>query len=300
MTEVNAEGGEVIQTDLPAEAVADLQASQEPEKQPEADPQQLEQTDKPAEEPKAEEPKEDPKPEPSRNPETGKFTRKSGPIADLLEKKHEAESRAATAEAKAAELEAKLQQLSTQAPSVQTDDKIKALAEKHGLDPEVLADIVATARDGLSPQLPKEVQDLLQERQVEKQQQEEQAAFNKRADSLASTLKDDLLKDPSVREKLFKLAYSTDKAPDGEPYYQKELAELYFGFIKPEVEPGRVSAETPTGGKSGSEILDFEQIHGDEAKLEEFAKTASSEQWASYTKWRDEKQGDVPVRRKSI
>jgi transposase-like protein len=300
MTEVQM-GDEVITTDLPPEAVADLQTPpaeqpQEPAKEPEKPTEQPvetpdEEPQKPVEAPKAEEPPRD---------SEGRFTKKATPIAKLLERSHQAEERATQAEAKAAELEAQLQKLSTQAPSVQTDDKIKALAEKHGIDAEVLADIVATARDGLSPELPKEVQELIKERAEQKQQQAEQAAFDTRLASLAKTFPSEQFNDPKVKEKLMELAYSTEKAPDGEPYYQKELSELYFAYIKPEVEPGRVSAESPTGGKSGNEILDFEQIHGDEARLEEFAKSASSEQWASYAKWRDEKQGDVKITRKTI
>lgn len=288
MTEIVAEGGEVITTDLPEDKVADLkQPVETPPQEPQAPVETPESTVEPAKEPEAvaepivERPK------------------KAGPIADLLEKKHEAEEKAAQAEAKAAELEARLAQLSTGTPSAQTDDKIQALAEKHGLDPEVLADIVATAREGLNPGLPKEVQELLAERQAEKQQQAEMQAFNKRVDSLAKTLPGEQFSDPQVREKLLKLAYSTDKAPDGEPYYQKELSELYFAYIKPEVEPGKVSAETKRGGKSGQEIMDFEDILGDEAKMEEFAKSATSTQWQSFAKWRDEKQGDTKIVRRT-
>jgi hypothetical protein len=297
MTDVIAEGGEVIKTDLPAEAVADLQ---QPEEAPQVEPEKLpEQPVKPADEPKAEETKEEPKPEQPRNPETGKFTRKSGPIADLLEKKHQAEERAAQAEAKAAELESQIAKLSKQPDNTATDDEIKALAEETGVDEAVLAKIVAVARKGISPELPKEVQELLAERQAEKEHKAEMQAFETRLGSLSKTFPNEQFTDPKVKEKLLKLAYSTEKAPDGEPYYQKELSELYFAYIKPEVEPGRVSAEAPSGGKSGGEILDFEEIHNDDAKLEEFAKNAPPEQWASYTKWRDEKQGDTPIIRRN-
>jgi hypothetical protein len=292
MTQVNM-GDEVIETDLPADAVADLQQPVEP-----AEPAKVEeapaQTPVEPEEPAKPEAETEPKPEPVQE-----RPKKVGPIADLLEKKHEAEERAAQAEAKAADLEAKIAQFSQQPQNAQTDDKIKAFAEANGIDESIVNGLVQLAREGLSPQLPKEVQDLIAERNAEKQQQEELQAFNKRVDSLAKTLPDEQFSDPKVREKLLKLAYSTDKAPDGEPYYQKELSELYFAYIKPEVEPGKVSAEPSHGAKTGGEILDFEQIHGDEAKLEEFAENATSEQWASYTKWRDSKQGDVPIRRKT-
>lgn len=292
MTQVNM-GGEVIETDLPADAVADLQKPAETEVEPTPEPQEPEKQPEPTVEPAPAvvEPKTEPVKE---------RPKKAGPIADLLEKKHTLETELETERKARLDLEAKVQQLSNVAPSAQTDDKIAALAEKHGIDAEVLADIVSAARDGIPTEIPKEVQDLLAERQAEKEQKAELASFNKRVDSLSVTLKDDLLKDPTVREKLQALAYSTDQAPDGEPYYQKELAELYFGYVKPEVEAGRVSAETSRGGKSGQEILDFETIFGDEAKMEDFAKNSTSAQWSSFTKWRDEKQGDTPVTRKSM
>lgn len=286
MTQVQM-GDEVIETTLPAEAVADLQQPEaEPTPEPQAEETQPEKTEEPA------------KPEAVAEPVTER-PKKAGPIADLLEKKHEAEEKAAQAEAKAAELEAKLAQLSKAPASVQNSDDINALAEKHGLDPEVLADIVAAARKGVTPELPPEFQELLKERQQEKLRQQEETEYNTRLDRLTATFKGEPLGDPTVREKLKALAYSTEKAPDGVPYYQKELSELYFAYIKPEVEPGRVSAEAPKGGKSGQEILDYEDILGDDTKMEEFAKNATPAQWRSFTKWRDEKQGDTKIIRRT-
>ena len=66
--------------------------------------------------------------------------------------------------------------------------------------------------------------------------------------------------------------------------------------MKPEVEPGKVTVDENRGGsRGGKEVMDFQEIHNDDAKLDEFAKTANSEQWAAYTKWRDGKTGDVPI-----
>ena len=229
---------------------------EQPTEAPKVEEKAPEQTEAPSEPQKPAEPKaEDASPEKVERPQKAK------PIADLLSKKHEAEERASKAEAENAELKAQIAKLSEATPSVQTDDKIKALAEKHGIDETVLSDIISAAREGVNPQLPKEVQDLLAERQAEKVQQAELTAFNKRVDSLATTLKEDSLNDPKVREKLLKLAYSTEKAPDGEPYFQKELSELYFGFIKPEIEPGTVSAEPSRGGSKATEVVDFEEIY---------------------------------------
>ncbi len=289
MTQVQM-GNEVIETDLPAEAVADLQQPAEP-----AEPAKVEeapeQTANP--EPVAEAPKvveETPQPEPD-------VSRKPKPIASLLEKKHEAEERAAAAEARNVELEAQIAQLSQQPATPQNIEDVKQLAETYGLDEQLLANIVAVARKGVNPELPPEVQSLIAERQQERQQQEEIKAFNTRVDSLAKALPNEQFSDPKVRERLLELAYSTENAPDGEPYFKKELSELYFAYIKPEVEPGTVTAEGSMGGSKPTEILDFEDILNDESKMEEFAKTAPSDQWQAFTKWRDEKQPEKIIRK---
>jgi hypothetical protein len=296
MTEVITEGGEVIKTDLPPEAVADLQAK-EPEKQqnaerPEADPQP---------EPKA--PEQPEKTEELTTPEVKpepiqERPKKAGPIADLLQKKHDLEQELENERKARQELEAKISQNPQQTPS-QAADSIKALAEKYGLDEtnsQFFSELAAVVKQGMA--LPKEVSDLIQKQKEAEIQVQETQAFNTRVDRLQVAIKDDQLADPKVREKLQSLAYSTDKAPDGEPYYQKELAELYYAYIKPEVEPGKVSAESSFGAKTGGEILDFEQIHNDEAKLEEFARSASSEKWQAYEKWRDERAPDTKIIRR--
>jgi hypothetical protein len=264
MTEVRM-GDEVIKTDLPAEAVADLQQPaeqpQEPAKAPEQAPEQPDKpAEAPAEDPKpAEEPKEEtPEEQQQRDPE-GKFTRKPKPIANLLEKKHELEQQLEAERKARAELEARLAQ-GQEPHSPQSDDDVKALAEEYGLDEELVTKLVNTARKGIQPELPQEVQQLLAERQAEKEQQAELQAFNTRLSSLSKTFKDEPLSDPKVREKLLELAYSTEKAPDGEPYFKKELSELYFAFIKPEVEPGKPSAEPSRGGSQATEVVDFEEI----------------------------------------
>jgi preprotein translocase subunit SecD len=272
MTEINTEGGEVIQTDLPEEKVADLkQPEADPNPEPKAEEKQPESTEQPT--------KPEVKPEPIKE-----RPKKAGPIADLLEKKHEAEERATKAEARLAEIEAQAQNISHQSPS-QAADSIKALAEESGVDEKFISRIVTLAREGLGT--PKEVEDLIQQQREAKIQEAETKAFNSRVDKLKGALKDDLLADPKVKDKLQELAYSTELAPDGEPYYQKELAEIYFAYVKPEYEPGKVSAEPSFGAKTGAEILDFEQIHNDDSKLEEFAGKSTHEQWQSYVKWRD-------------
>lgn len=299
MTEVNM-GGEVIKTDLPAEAVADLQQPAEP-----AEPVKVEEAPEQPVKPAEAKAEETPAPEPAKEPEPqgdpeGRFTKKPKPIASLLEKKHELETALEAERREKAELEQKLAQLSNQPSSPQSDDDVKALAEEYGIDEALLGKIINTARKGVNPELPKEVQDLLTERQAEKQQAEELKAFDTRLSSLAKTLPNESFSDPKVREKLLELAYSTEKAPDGEHYFKKELSELYFAYIKPEIEPGKPSAEPSQGGTQATKVLDFEEIHNDEAKLEEFARTADSEKWNAYVKWRDAKQGDTPIIRRKI
>lgn len=297
MTEVQMEDGSKMETNLPAETVADLQAK-EPEKA--AEPAKVEEPAKPAAEPKAEEPKE-PAKEPEKAPEGEpkvERTKKATPFQTLLDKKHEAEEAVKTEKARADLAEAKLQEL---AAGKNAPVDVKQLVEQLSTlqsDEERIAAIVDFARKGFKTELPKEVQDMLAEQKASKEQAAETTAFNKRVDSLATTLKDDQLKDPSVREKLMKLAYSTEKAPDGEPYYQKELAELYFGFVKPQVEPGKDSAESSRGGsQAAGKVVDFAEIKADPEKLDEFARTATKDQFKAFEKWDRTTSGDIPFRK---
>jgi cell pole-organizing protein PopZ len=128
-----------------------------------------------------------------------------------------------------AELTAKLEAAATKSPP-QAEADIKALAEKYGLDEGILADIIATARAGIKTEIPQEVQDLIAQNKQNAKQQAETKAFENRVSKLAATFKDEQI--AQHKDKLLELAYSTEKAPDGEPYYKKELAELYFGHIK--------------------------------------------------------------------
>jgi len=181
--------------------------------------------------------------------------RKAGPIADLLTKKHEAETRAQAAEAKAAELEAKLTQISESPASPQADATVQALSEKYGLEPEVLTDIINAARAGVNVELPKEVQDIIAERNLAQAQEAETKAFDNRVERLAKLFPNEPIK--AQREKLMALAYSDQTAPDGERYIDKELSEIYFGYIKPEVEPGKASGEAgQTSGTRASQGKD--------------------------------------------
>ena len=237
----------------------------------------------------------DPAPEPKAEPPKVERS-KPKPIASLLEKKHEAEQRAEVAEAKAAELEAKLAQAANQPASPQATADVKQLAEKYGIDETLLQDIVETARASVNPELPKEVQDLLQERAAEKQQEAELTAFNKRVDSLAKTLPDESFSDPKVREKLLELAYSTEKAPDGEPYFQKELSELYFAYIKPEIEPGKLSAESSQGGTQATKVIDFEEIYNNDNPKDIDA--MDSDTFTKYNAWvKEHKESKTPLKR---
>lgn len=253
-----------------------------------------EHTDKPAEAP-AEEPAPEPAKEPVGEPEE-KISRKPKPIANLLEKKHELETQLEAERQARQELEAKLSSQADKPQGQQSDADIKALAEEYGLDEELVTKLVNTARKGISPELPKEVQDLLAERQAEKQQAEELKAFDNRLTSLSKTFKDEPLSDPKVREKLLELAYSTEKAPDGEPYFKKELSELYFAYIKPEVEPGKPSAEPSRGGSQATEIVDFEEIYTrDDPKDIDAMDSATFEK---YNQWvREHKESKTPLKR---
>lgn len=221
--------------------------------------------------------------------------KKAGPIADLLEKKHNLETELETERKARIDLEAKITELSKKPDNKQTDLDIKGLAEKYELNEEFVEEMVSLARKGLNPQLPKEVQDLIHERNAERQHQAEMTAFDGRVQKLKGVFKDEPLDDPKVREKLLKLAYSTDKAPDGEPYYQKELSELYFGFIRPEIEPGKTSAEPSQGGTQASKVIDFEEIaKRDDPK--EF-EAMDDETFKKFNEWQAKQSGRTPLRR---
>jgi len=298
MTQVNTADG-VIETELPAEAVADLEVKApeaapaepaEPEKgtQPEA---------KPAEEPKTPEAPKEPQRAVEQAQPAEVRPKKAGPIADLLAKQHDLKTQLEAERAAKADLEAKLAQLSAQPASSQATDKIKGLAEKYGIEAEVLSDIVAVAREGMNPnpELPKEVQDLIAEHNLRKAQEAELAAFNKRVESLAKAIPGEPIKEHMDR--LMKLAYSDEVAPDGERYADKELAEIYYGFIKPEVEPGKPSGETnaTAGTKAAKPVLDFQDIFDrDDPKDVEDMDDAT---FTKYRAWLDEKGGDVPLTR---
>lgn len=260
-----------------------------PEAKPETTP---EPTEQPAE-PKAEEPKEELKEEP-KEPES-RPNRKATPIANLLSKKHELESQLEQERAEKAELLRKVDELSKRPESSQSNDKIKQLAEAYNVDENFLSELVEATRETVKPELPEEVAKLLQERELQKQTEAEYQAFNKRLDSLSKTLNDESLNDSKVRQKLMELAYSTEKAPDGEPYHEKELAELYFGFIKPEIEPGKTSAESSRGGTQKTEIIDFEEIskRDDPKDIEKM----DDDTFKKYNQWLNERSSRTPLRR---
>src|ERR1022692_4663173 len=102
MTEVNTPDGKIT-TDLPLEAVKDLELTPEPSKP--AEPAKVEEPQKPTAEPKAEEPKAEPAKEPAKEPEAAK-PRKASPIANLLEQRHKLETDLATERQAKADLEA--------------------------------------------------------------------------------------------------------------------------------------------------------------------------------------------------
>ena len=295
MTEVTLEDGSKVETSLPAERVEDLQAK--PAVQPE--PAKVAEPSKQPAEPKAEE-----KPEPAKqaekpaeqqqaDPEAGK-PRKVSPIAKLLDQRHQLETDLATEREAKATLEAKVAELSAQPKTQATADAIGELAKKYNVQPDFLKEVVDAVRQSVQPQqaLPAEVQQLIAESQQRKAVEAETAAFNNRVEKLAAVIKGEPIADH--REKLMELAYSTEKAPDGERYCDKELSELYFGFIKPEVEPGRPSAEPSRKAPARTEVTDFEQIQQrDDPRDIESMDDAT---FSKYSAWLREKAGDVPIR----
>lgn len=294
MTEVTLEDGSKMETNLPAEAVADLNATTEPEAKESEPSQKSEEPAKAEPEAKTEEPA---KQEPEVKPEPQK-REKPKPIANLLSKLHEEREAREAAERRAAEAEAKLGK-PADAPAAEPTDKAKALAEKYGLEEQFVQDLLSSLTPQQQSQLPKEVQELLAERQAEKQQRAELAEATTRIEKLAKAFPNEPI--AQHKDKLLELAYSDQAAPDGEPFYKKELAELYFGYIKPETEPGTVSAEERQPGNGvKATVVDFEQIYSDPAKLEEFATNATSEEFAKFQAWSREKHGKEPLIKSSI
>jgi hypothetical protein len=193
---------------------------------------------------------------------------------------------------------ARRKQISKQPANPQTSDDIKALATKYGMDEAILADIIATARAGMkAPELPKEVQEFIAKNQEQQTLDAEMAGFEADLGRLQKTFTSEAeLADPKVRDRLLELAYSTDKAPDGEEYYKKPLHELYFSFIKPEVEPGKSSAEpSQSGSQQQTKILDFQEIlDRDDPKDIDAMDDAT---FSKYSTWLKEKQGLPPIKR---
>lgn len=288
MTDVIAEDGSKMETNLPADKVADLQAKPAPAAEPA----------KPAAQPASQT---DDEPEPAKTePEapTGEPTvepvkrEKPKPIAKLLEERH-------TLREENAKLKADLEK-AAQKPASVTPESIQAILDKHGVDDANKAfvnDLVAAIQAGINPQLPKEVQDLIATQKAAAEATAEEQAFKTDVSRLQRSLKDEQLTDPKVVEKLKALAYSDEKAPDGEEYYKKPLYELYMNFVKPEVEPGKPSAEPSRGGsKAGGKVLDFADIQADPAKLADFAKNATSEQFQKFHTWQLEHQKEPLVK----
>lgn len=262
-----------------------------PEAQPEA-PSVVNEPEKTDEPEKASEPEKTD--EPVEQSEPPKVERsKPKPIASLLEKKHELETQLEAERQAKLELEAKIEELSKSKPSEVIEDA-KQLAEAYGLDEQIVSDLIKVARKG--SELPPEIQNLIAERQAEKQQAEELKAFDTRLNSLSKTLPNEQFSDPKVREKLLELAYSTEKAPDGEPYFKKELSELYFAYIKPEIEPGKTSAESSQGTSDKTTVVDFEEIFNRDNPKD--IEDMDSKTFEAYNAWvREHKETRTPIKR---
>lgn len=258
-------------------------------------------------EPKVEEPKVEPTPEateptkvePEKTEEPAKpeaapepvqeRPKKAKPIATLLEKNH-------TLAEENAELKRQLEEASKKPASPQAAADVQKLAEKYGLDESLLQEIVDTTRAGLKPELPQELQDLLAEHQKQKQAAEEESQFNADYDSLVRTFESEPLQDQSVKDKVLALAYSADKAPDGVPFYQKPLHELFFKYVKSEIEPGKPSAEASQGGSQATKVIDFEEIYNrDNPKDIEDMDSATFEKYNTWV--REHKESKTPLRR---
>jgi len=305
MTEVIAEDGSKIKTNLPAEELKDLQVTPEIK----SDAAKAAEPITPPATPEAAEPKpEAAKVEPAKESESARpeepvKPKKASPIANLLNQRHELETslNATKAELEAERnaktaLEAKIIELSKQPNAASTPDTIEALADKYNVNADLLKEIVDTFRkETPSTELPKEVQQLVEDQRMAKAIAAEHAVFDARLDDLASAFPDEPIKEQ--KDKLMQLAYSTDKAPDGKPYSNQELSVLYFKYIKPEIEPGKASAESAHRAPVESKVIDFQEI-ADRDDPKEIANMDDAT-FAKFDAWLKEKQGLPPLRNPS-
>src|SRR3990167_3672218 len=282
-----------VATELPPEALADMPKS--PEKE---NPEPVKEPEKPKEEP-PKEPVKEPEKTPAKEPEAVEKPKvedkplpevkpkKATPFANLLQKKHELETTLAEKEQAIADMQAKIETLSNKPDNTKTDDEIKALAEASGVDEDFISKVVTLARKGVQPNLPPEVAKLIADNQLQKDIAAEEMAFKGRVERLSKVFSDEPIK--ANMEKLQTLAYSDEVAPDGEKYSDKELSEIYFGFIKPEIEAPKASGERADikGGGSHEQVVDFQEIFDRDDPRD--VQKMDDKTFQDYSKWMDKK-----------
>lgn len=225
----------------------------------------------PSEEPKEETPKEEPKEEPKTEEETPEEEEKKPFRTPKLMPawKHEVERK--KWEQEKADLEAKLKETKVEpplqtVPSVDVSDKIKAVAQKHGLDEEVLADIaslVAPKPNEMSDEIKSALKEINEFKKLQAIQAEE-LGFKKEFNSVLPFIKQEYPN--ATEEQLSQIETNLKNLAFTEQFKATPLDVIYKGVddfrpktVKRTAEPSRqrpnVNVEEDLGDISEEDLL---------------------------------------------
>lgn len=240
-----------------------------------------------AEEPKVEEPQkptEEPASEPAKaedEPETPKAPRsvQAVPVGKYNEERHkrqEAEKRAADAEA----------QLAGRSPSTaptEINEAVAKLAEKHGIDAEILTDLATTITDAVGQKvaIPDDYKQAIDQLREMTQKQQEEAAYEADFGTVAKALADEGLDITGHKDKIKELAYT-----EGYTGTSLRAIALEYAHDNGLLSQGRKTAERSSGGRALAEttVIDFDSISEAEAKK------LPDDQWEKYVEHQIKKQ----------
>jgi len=232
---------------------------------PEPAPNEPKTEEPPKEEPKKEEPKEEAVPD--REPDAKKEEApdrkpKYIPAWEL------AKQEKIWADEKA-QLEAKLAELS-QKPPAETEDEVKALADKYQVDEDAMRDIIAVVSKKVSPTLPngflenlKELQELGKATKASLEEQAFTKDFEREVLPLVRAEYPDISEDvlAKIRADVRNTAYDAK-------FLHTPLNVIYKGIdsFRGVVQPKKKSADSGRGGESRAQVLDLENLSEEEVK----------------------------------
>lgn len=161
----------------------------------------------------------------------------------------------------------------SQAPDIA--DAVSKLAEKHGIDAEILSDIASTIADevGRKVAMPEDYKEAIEKMQLMTRTQQEETAYNADFDKVATQLADEGLDVTGHKDKIKQLAYT-------EGYTSTSLRAIALEYAHDNglLSKGRKTAESSSGGRALAEttVIDFDSIS------EEEAKKLPDDQWEKY------------------